>query len=90
MKRLIVIFYLIGICFQLDAQNIHFLKSYGNSGYDYGRDIKQTPDSGYIATGSSSSFVGANADLFLLKIDSLGNFKWSYNYGGSDSDWEIH
>ncbi len=87
MKRLIVIFYLIGICFQLDAQNIHFLKSYGNSGYDYGRDIKQTPDTGYIATGSSSSFVGANADLFLLKVDSLGNFKWSYNYGGPDSDW---
>jgi hypothetical protein len=87
MKRLIVIFYLMSICFQLNAQNIHFLKSYGNSGYDYGRDIKQTPDTGYIATGSSSSFVGANADLFLLKVDSLGNFKWSYNYGGPDSDW---
>jgi hypothetical protein len=87
MKRLIVVFYLMSISFLMNAQNIHFLKSYGNSGYDYGRDIKQTPDSGYIATGSSSSFVGANADLFLLKIDSLGNFNWSYNYGGSDSDW---
>lgn len=69
------------------SQNIHFLKSYGNSGYDYGRDIKQTPDTGYIATGSSSSFVSANADAFLLKVDSLGNFEWSYNYGGNDSDW---
>lgn len=69
------------------SQNIHFIKSYGNTGYDYGRDIKQTPDTGYIATGSSSSFGSANADAFLLKVDSLGNFKWSYNYGGPDSDW---
>lgn len=71
----------------LMGQNIHFLKSYGNTGYDYGRDIKQTPDTGYIATGGSSSFGSANADAFLLKVDSLGNFKWSYNYGGTDSDW---
>ena len=77
-----MLFCLVGL-----GQNIHFLKSYGNTGYDYGRDIKQTPDTGYIATGSSSSFGGANADAFLLKVDSLGNFKWSYNYGGPDSDW---
>jgi hypothetical protein len=69
------------------AQDIHFLKSYGNTGYDYGRDIKQTSDTGYIATGSSSSFGSADADAFLLKVDSLGNFKWSYNYGGPGSDW---
>jgi hypothetical protein len=71
----------------LAAQNINFLKSYGNTGYDYGKDIKQTPDTGYIATGSSSSFTSGNADAFLLKVDSLGNFKWSYNYGGSGADW---
>ena len=69
------------------SQNIHFVKSFGNNGYDYGRDIKQDLDTGYIATGSSSSFSSLNADAFLLKIDSLGNFKWSYNYGGPGSEW---
>ena len=69
------------------SQNIHFIKSYGNNGYDFGRDIKQDIDTGYIATGSSSSFWSANADAFLLKVDSLGNFKWSYNYGGTGSEW---
>jgi hypothetical protein len=69
------------------SQNIHFIKSYGNNGYDFGRDIKQDIDTGYIATGSSSSFYSGNADAFLLKVDSLGNFKWSYNYGGSGSEW---
>lgn len=69
------------------SQNIHFIKSYGNNGYDYGEDIKQDIDTGYIATGSSSSFSSENADAFLLKVDSLGNFKWSYNYGGSGTEW---
>ena len=69
------------------GQNIHFIKSYGNTGYDFGRDIKQDLDTGYIATGSSSSFAGGTADAFLLKVDSLGNFKWSYNYGGQETDW---
>ncbi len=70
-----------------NSQNINFIKSYGNNGYDYGRDIKQDIDTGYIATGSSSSFTSGNADAFLLKVDSLGNFKWSYNYGGQGAEW---
>lgn len=73
--------------FKSISQNIHFIKSYGNSGYDFGRDIKQDLDTGYIATGSSSSFSNGSADAFLLKVDSLGNFKWSYNYGGQETDW---
>lgn len=83
------IFGLLFSCLSILAfgQNINFIKSYGNSGYDYGRDIKQTLDTGYIATGSSSSFGADNAEAFLLKVDSLGNFKWSYNYGGSGADW---
>jgi hypothetical protein len=69
------------------GQNINFIKSYGNNGYDYGRDIKQDIDTGYIATGSSSSFGNETADAFLLKVDSVGEFIWSYNYGGQDTDW---
>ncbi|MEZ4924049.1 MAG: hypothetical protein R2780_12830 [Crocinitomicaceae bacterium] len=69
------------------SQNINFIKSYGNDGYDYGKDIKQDLDTGYIVTGSSSSFLSGDADAFLLKVDSIGNFKWSYNYGGPGSDW---
>lgn len=83
-KLFILPFLLIGT---LVAQGPIFVKSYGNSGYDFGRDILQTLDTGYIATGSSSSFVSETADAFLMKVDSAGNFKWSYNYGGSGTDW---
>ena len=55
MKNKIYFMLIVGMCIQAHGQNIHFLKSYGNTGYDYGRDILQTPDTGYIVTGSSSS-----------------------------------
>lgn len=86
MKGLIIFLFIVS-GFLGYAQNIHFIKTYGNSGYDYGRDVKQTLDTGYIATGSSSSFSTGTADAFLLKVDSLGDFKWSYSYGGLGSDW---
>ena len=68
MKRILILFS-IGFGLGVYGQNINFLKTYGNSGYDYGRDIKQTLDTGYIATGSSSSFSTGTADAFLLKVD---------------------
>lgn len=84
-KALLIVLCLIGgITF---GQSTVFLKSYGSGGFDVGRDIKQTLDTGYIATGSSSSFGSETADAFLMKIDSVGTFKWSYNYGGTGSDW---
>lgn len=66
---------------------ISFIKAYGNTGYDYGRDIKQDNDSGYVITGSSSSFGADDAEAYLLKLDKNGEFLWSYNYGGTDSEW---
>lgn len=64
-----------------------FIKSYGNTGYDYARDIKQDNDSGYVITGSSSSFGPDNAEAYLLKLDKSGNFLWSHNYGGEGTEW---
>ena len=84
-KALFYIFCLIGgITF---GQSTVFLKSYGSGGFDYGMDIKQTLDTGYIVTGSSSSFGSETADAYLMKIDSVGTFEWSYNYGGTGTDW---
>ncbi len=77
------------LCLGLTAsygQGNSFLKAYGNSGYDYGRDIKQDNDTGYVITGSSSSF-SSDAEAYLLKLDEDGEFLWSHNYGGTGSEW---
>lgn len=68
------------------GQGNSFLKAYGNSGYDFGRDIKQDNDTGYVITGSSSSFAD-DGEAYLLKLDKNGEFEWSWNYGGSATEW---
>lgn len=66
---------------------ISFVTKYGNSGYDFARDVKQDVDTGYVVTGSSSSFSAEDSEAFILKLDSLGNFMWSFNYGAEGSEW---
>lgn len=65
---------------------INFFKLYSEPGDDYGEGIVQLEDSSYVITGSSSSFFGDGSEAFLLKIDSLGNYLWSNNYGGLETD----
>jgi hypothetical protein len=64
-----------------------FFKIYTNNGYDYGEGVVQLSDSSYLVTGSSSSFNDSQAQAFLLKLDKNGEYVWSHNYGGTESDW---
>lgn len=73
------------VIFPLFGQ-VSFFNLYSDSGDDFGEGIVQLEDSSYVITGSSSSFGSGPADAFLLKIDSLGNYLWSRNYGGAESD----
>lgn len=63
-----------------------FYSTYGGNGYDVGYDVKQTLDNGYIITGSTSSFGQGNTDLYLLKIDSMGQKKFQTSFGGYNNE----
>lgn len=77
--------FLVGMLFSLNAwSQPSFYKVYSGNGYDKGEGIAQLPDSGYLVTGSSSSFGEAPSQVFLMRLDSLGNFKWSRAYGGPE------
>ncbi len=66
------------------AQNA-FFKVFSSNGYDVAHGVAQLADSSYFVTGSSSSFQD-NDQAFLMKLDKEGNFKWSKDYGGSESE----
>lgn len=68
------------------SAQIKFFKLYSDAGDDSGEGIVQLEDSSYAVTGSSSSFIGPGSQAFLLRIDSLGNYLWSYDYGGNESE----
>ena len=77
--------FFVGILFSLNSwSQPSFYKVYSGNGYDKGEGIAQLPDSGYLVTGSSSSFEEAPSQVFLMRLDSLGNFQWSRAYGGPE------
>jgi len=61
-----------------------WLKYYNGASFSWDTPtyIEQTPDSGYIVTGSFSDFNSGQSSLFLLKIDESGEEEWCNYYGG--------
>ncbi|MCC6252760.1 MAG: T9SS type A sorting domain-containing protein [Bacteroidia bacterium] len=66
----------------IQAQTLKYQKVYGGYSYDFGNDLLQSPDTGYLLLCTSSSF-SPSADFYLLKTDKYGNFQWNKTYGGN-------
>jgi hypothetical protein len=70
-----------------DSQgNEEWSKSFGGNEDDYIHSVNTTNDGGYILGGYTNSFDNGNYDMFLVKIDNLGNQEWSKTFGGSAID----
>ncbi len=83
MVKFFFITVLLILSFQVNAQ-IEFLKVYSDLGFEKGEGITQLADSSYLVTGSSTSFGQGPPQAFLMKLDSLGNHKWTKHYGGAE------
>ncbi len=57
-------------------------KAFGGTGGDWGCEVQQTTDGGYVVVGTTESF-GGGSGLLLLKIDMNGDTLWTKTYGGS-------
>ena len=65
------------------AQTQKFQKVYGGYSYDQGNDLIQMADTGYLLLCTSNSF-STSSDIYLLKVDKLGNYEWQHTYGGNE------
>ena len=69
--------------------------SYGGNLSDIVRDVISTEDLGYILVGNSESDVSGNKnapkkgqeDVWIVKIDALGNKLWDRSFGGDKKDY---
>ncbi len=62
---------------------ISFSREYGGAYDEDGRWMEQLPDSGFILTGSTTTYSTAqSSDVWLVRTDAYGNPLWSKSYGG--------
>ena len=75
--------------------NIQWQKCLGGTGDDFGRSVDQIADGGYIVTGytdSNDGDVSGNhggfslGDVWVVKLDSVGNIQWQRCLGGTNDD----
>ncbi len=67
--------------------NLQWTRTIGGPQWDEGYDLIQTPDGGYVVVGFTSSFGQGNYDVYVAKLDSVGNLQWTRTIGGTSIDW---
>jgi hypothetical protein len=68
------------------AQN-EFQRTYGGMKKDNSYHVIETSDKGFISIGSTESFGAGKSDIYVIKMDSLGNLEWAKSYGGPENDY---
>jgi hypothetical protein len=58
-------------------------KTYGGEEADWASFGCQTNDGGYIVVGRTYSFDVSKSDIWLIKIDDVGNIIWNKTFGGT-------
>ncbi len=65
--------------------NVLWTRTYGGGDYDCAYSVREAVD-GYVILGETGSFGAGGQDIYLVKVDLLGNFSWDATYGGSGSE----
>ena len=72
---------------KLDSSgNLEWTKTIGGADFDLGKCIIQTSDGGYAISGFTGSFGQGNYDVYVVKLDGLGNLEWTKTIGGENWD----
>jgi len=66
--------------------NLQWSKAIGGTADDRANAMQQTADSGYVLAGETSSFGAGANDVYVVKLDSVGNLQWAEAIGGSLND----
>ncbi|HXH19955.1 MAG TPA: PKD domain-containing protein, partial [Chitinophagales bacterium] len=83
----ILLFFLCSIfCSQFIFSQTSFQKTFGGTGDDVAYSLCNTVDGGWALAGYTASFGSGGWDVYMIKIDSLGDVQWTKTFGGSSDD----
>jgi len=69
------------------SQDKTFIKLFGGNGSEEGKDIVVLPnEEGFVLVGSSTSDSQGDKDVYVVRVDNLGNVVWENSYGGNGDD----
>ncbi len=85
MRKLLFSLLLFIHSFFTDAQTKKVEFVYGGSNSDWGMQIIQTKDKGFITVGTTLYGAGGQ-DIYMVKTDSIGAFQWTKTFGGTGDD----
>ena len=73
--------------FQLNRHGeLMWSEKYGGDQADEAKSITQTTDGGYAVAGFSHSLSNGESDIWLLRLNAVGNTLWEKNYGGTGTE----
>lgn len=73
---------------KIDADgNIIWQKRYSGNNTDYALSVMTTADGGLVVMGETASFGAGAFDIWVLRLDAIGNLIWQKTYGGSGDDF---
>jgi len=58
----------------------------GGADEDFAFSVVLTADHGFAIAGQTRSFGAGSGDVWFVKLDSTGNFEWSWAFGGTDHE----
>ena len=60
-------------------------KTYGDQYNAEAASVQKTSDKGYVIVGNTYGFKADYMDVYLIKVDSLGNLQWQKTYDGPEN-----
>jgi len=62
-------------------------RTFGGGDWDLGYDVVQTMDGGYAIAGETYSYGSGYNDMYLIRLDPMGDSLWTRTYGGNQTDY---
>lgn len=65
---------------------VEWTNTIGGNNWDEGHSVIQTPDSGFVHVGFTTSYGAGSHDFYLIRNDKTGSTDWTKSYGGGGVD----